>query len=473
MKILIFGIDGLGEKSLNAFNLKRLKRRVEESKSFSPFFDNVVSRGWTEIYSGKTAYETGAFFQVPIKENNKIKITQSTGQSCVDKHIGNNNMLWKVLNSFGHRVGVFCVPTATKKESLEGFFVAATGAGKIGKGLSKDDFYPSTLFDGLEIDNIDLGFRMGYGAYLPEDLLDLEKKVNKHIADYFYMLNILNEHEKVDVLFVGARLITEFAYKFIKLMLKDKITEQEKQLKDLLYRLADNFDIMLDEFISKVNPDHLFIVSDHGIGPLDYNVNINELLFNRNYIKSKSSLKSNIKSYIDPLRRKIYRKKIGDSFPEYELESSEAFSVGFTDLIYINDSRFTGKEMTQDELYIKAQKIASFLDDYCKNNGISQFIKFEPLNNTKYVNDQKLIPLPNIRVHMDSGCANRFRTYNKIVEDNLCEFGSELFEKGFFGEYSGCKTTDIIISYTGNYEINKMDKLSDLYYEIIKVAKSY
>lgn len=472
MEILIIGVDGLGDESLNAFNLKRLKKRIENSKRFTPNFDNVVSRGWAEMYSGKNAYHTGAFFQTPVINNGKITISQKTGQSCVSSHVGQENLLWNKLNAEGYKVGIFCVPTVTSKEVIDGFFVTATGAGNIKAGLTKENYSPDDLFDTLSLPDLDLGLRMGYGAFIPNNLEEFEQKVNKHIADYFYLLNILKENNKVDILFAGTRVLTEFTYKFIQLMKKEAKSEHEVKLKKVLYKLADNLDIMLDKFIEDINPKHLFIISDHGISPLNYNVNFNELLYQCEYIKSKNSLKSTIKSYIDPIRRKLKNKKIGDSYPTYNLETSEAFSVGFTDLIYINDERFTGKQMSQEEAFIKSKEIASKLSKYTKQHNLEQFIEFEALNLPKYIDDQGKIASPNIRVHMQEGCANRFRTHNTIVEKNICSFEQELFNKGFFGEYSGSKSTDVVITYSGSSNsVKEIDSLTDVYDVIINLAK--
>jgi len=59
MKILIFGIDGLGTESMEGLGLKRLARRINQGVVGNPAIQNIISRGWPELYTGKDAYQIG------------------------------------------------------------------------------------------------------------------------------------------------------------------------------------------------------------------------------------------------------------------------------------------------------------------------------------------------------------------------------------------------------------------------------
>ena len=63
---------------------------MENAKAANPVIDNVVSRGWPEIYSGVDAYASGAFYQVPVVQEGKITPSQKTGLACIKEHIPEN-----------------------------------------------------------------------------------------------------------------------------------------------------------------------------------------------------------------------------------------------------------------------------------------------------------------------------------------------------------------------------------------------
>lgn len=473
MKILVFGIDGLGVQSIKALGLTRLNHRMQNSSSSNPAIDNVISRGWPEIYSGLDAYETGSFYQYPQLKNGRIVPSQKTGLDCVKEHIPNERILWNALNLHGLKCGVFSVPTTSKPEHINGFFVAATGAGKIRNDISYEDIFPSNLFDGLNIEDIDLGLRMGYGAFIPKNLNQLEQRGKKHLGDFFCLLEKSLERNNVDVCFAVSRFINELSYKFVKLCLSEPSRSYEKELKRIVVSLGDEFDSMLDNFITSINPDHLFVVSDHGIGPLNYHVNLNEILTRTGYIvPSNITIKEFMRPIVNPIRGKMTNIIYAPTFPRYNLMSSKLFSIGFTDAIYLNDERFAGPATKEEGAHEQSKLAAEKLNQYAINNNLSEIMNFVALNVPKYAGkDTCKIPLPNIRCYLRDGYTNTERTNRKVVEPNHCDFSSSLFKKGFFGEYSGCKTNDTVAFYQGSsQELIKMADLKQIYHSIINVA---
>ncbi len=471
--MLIFGIDGLGKQNLKAFRLERLSRRMASSKVANPIIANQRSRGWPELYSGKDAYETGAFYQIPTVLNQQIVSTQRTGLTCVKEQISHKKLLWNSLNDQGLKCGVFSVPTTNETEIINGFFVSATGAGKISNSLNKEDVYPPGLLNGLNFENLDLGFRMGYGAFIPKDLDHLEKRANKHLADFFYILQNLITRESPDVCFAASRFINELSYKFIKLCLKEPENVYEEKMKSLILSLANSFDLMLDNLISYIDPDHLFIVSDHGIGTFDYQVNLNEILCRCGYIAPEQPrFRRKIKIFIKPRLNKILRKKNIPSYPKYDLDQSKFFSIGFTDAIYIRDQRFNGPIISRDEAFERSKKAAIKLNQFLRDQHLIEKMSFEALDLNKYSlnsgHTPKIeIPLPNIICHMKNGYANLERTNREVVKTNHCSFNPSLFSNGFFGEYSGIKTKDTIAIYQGpNADTVQMDDLTKIYASI-------
>lgn len=471
MKILIFGIDGLGKESLNILGLKLLAKRLDSGIVKNPRIHNVISRGWPEIYTGKTAFETGAFYQFPEYINGKVYPTQKTGLSFVKKTINNEELLWNRLNALNLKVGVFTVPTVTTPEKINGFCVGATGAGKFGNGISNQDYYPSNLLSGLNIKDIDLGLRMGYGAYIPNSIEELENYVNKHIADYFYLLNRLLDIHPVDACFAASRFINEMGYKFLGLCKDEPKNEYERKLKKTILKLCESFDSMLEDLINKLNPENLFIVSDHGLGRFDYDINLNQFLSEIGFIRKKTS-RTDLKELIRPLyfwiKKNILNQKMGDLTPRYKLESSQLFSIGFTNALYLNDHRFGGKKLTDEQRKIVIQTLVDKLNSHAKVNHLDKFLHFELLQANQHLIGN--LATPDIFCKISSGTSNTERKHDVI---NTRDFAfKKMFINGFYGEHSGCKTEDTIAAYIGKHEdLINFNQLTDVYHSIINVAE--
>jgi predicted AlkP superfamily phosphohydrolase/phosphomutase len=472
MKILIFGIDGLGKESLKALGLAKLARRMDVGVVGNPKIHNVISRGWSEIYTGKTAFETGAFYQSPELNNGRINPTQKTGLSFLKKTTDHKSLLWNRLNSMGLNVGVFTVPTVTVPEKNDGFCVGASGGGKFGNGLSSEDYYPEDLLDGLNIKDIDLGLRMGYGAYLPDSIDNLEKYANKHIADYFYLLNRVLDKNPVDVCFAASRFINEMSYKFLGVYLDEPKTQFEIELKKTVQQLCESFDAQLDDLIEKLDPDNLFIVSDHGLGRFDYEINLNQFLVEMGLIKQRSF--AHWKELVRPsyywIKKNVFFEKVGVVEPKYAFESSNIFSIGFTNVLYLNDQRFGGKTFSDDERKAYLQNLVDEFNKKVKVDCLDKFFYFELFDISQHMIGD--LAVPDILCKISDGVSN---TERHCSVTHAREFAFEkMFSEGFYGEHSGCKTEDTIAAYIGsNKELVNFDCLTDVYSSIIDVAEVY
>lgn len=475
MKLLVVGIDGLGVESLRGLGLHRLAALIEKGCVTSPMPDNMVSRGWCEIYSGKTAYETGGFFQIPIIQQQRIKATQKTGVQVIEDHMGKSNILWGRLHARDHRVGVFTLPTVNTVQQMCEVTFAATGGGVFSTNKDKSLIYPAHLSRLSNYTNNNLDFRMGRGAFLPRSIVELEAWHRDHLAQYFNTLRQVVERSSLTSLIAGSRFVTQF-YKFRHVLTSNLADKVDLDLKEALLECAQDFDYEVTKFITDMSPEHLFVVSDHGLGELKYHVSLNELLRRIGYI--------DYRNFAHRFARKAYLRtrysvrhpgqKI-DVFPSFDLEHSRAFSIGYTDVIYVNDSRFCGPKMSETERFEVAQLLSDKLQAYVKENCLNQFLSFTPMRTPGWTQPlsprASPIPLPDIRCHLAQGCVNLGRTDGKVIEKNVPYFASEMFKKGFYAEHSGCKTDDAIAAYVGASDIQFAPKtLADLYGAIINVA---
>ncbi len=437
MKTLVLCIDGLGWYNIKSLPLPYIRTLINNSFFTTPSYKNVLERGWPAIYSGCNVDVTKAYYYAPKFINNKYKITNKTGLSNLQKN-PKVSFIWDEINSRGYSTGVFCVPTCTSPVNLDGFFLSATGAGRINALISKEDIKPVHLFDDFPSLKGDLGARMGYGAYIPSSNKELKDFLLNHVESTFDALSYLLDKKKVDVLLFGIRLINEISYKFIGLFdarFSNDLTPFQQEIKNVLSEVLFAFENKLQKLIKEIDPSSIIIVSDHGIKNLEFEVNINELLVKANLIKRKTTLKSFLRPYYHKLKGKFDNKvypKI--RIPQYDFNLSKAFSVGFTDAIYLN------KLLNIEENNIFNQIKSIILNnEYCNYMDLT---KYEPLE--KYSFDGFIDP--NFRILLKDGLTNTAR-YTQILKknDNLLP-GSQIWKEGFWGENSGCKTSDGIFA---------------------------
>ena len=475
MKLLMVGIDGLGAESLKAMGLPRLSALINRGKRGNPHIDNVVSRGWAEIYSGSTAYETGAFYQIPIKRNGRILPTQKTGAETVAAHIGKDDLLWSKLAAAGLKVGLFTLPTVNVPQESCEFTFPASGAGVFGSSLEGMDVFPPELARLARYSAQNLGFRIGRGAFLPDSVEGLEAWMRDHIAQYFTTLRQTVERCPVDSLIIGTGFLKTY-YKFRHILAELSKDSSNIKLKEMLLEVNKDFDFEITKFVSDMSPRHLFIVSDHGLGELRYHVNVNELLRKVGAINYPSVVyraarysKNKILNWMREQRQKV------NIYPTFDFARSSAFSIGYTDVIYINDQRFAGSPMTDEERFQYSSNLAEKLAKHVKENGYDQFVKFQAIKNcgvtTPKLKSIDPIPLPDIRCFLQEGCVNLQQTFGEVVASNNPYGASEMFKNGFYAQHAGCKTNDTIASYIGPCsDLVELDDLTKLYDSIIRVA---
>lgn len=474
MKLLIIGIDGLGDESLASFNLKRLQDLIASGQQKNPKSDNIVSRGWADIYSGKDAYESGAFFQIPQFNNNKIQPSQKTGADIVGKHIGEDSLLWSRLSEMGFNVGLYGLPTVTTAQKSCEFSFPATGAGSFANSTNGDGVYPIDLLKLADFSSANHGLRVGLGGFLPKSAEDLARWIRDHLAQNFFTLRHVLRKKNVNALVLGTRFVTLF-YKFRHILIDESKNTENIALRETLLEAAEVFDFELSRLIQDLAPEHIFVISDHGLGELKYHINLNELLKGVGSIDYTRGSLAVIRRVARWGKDRMTGRR-GVYFPSYDLEHSKAFSIGYTDVIYVNDARFTGPWMTNDQRFESATKLSEMLAQHVYADNLEQFVKFEPLFHSGWTkplsNGATPIALPDIRCFLAEGCVNLGRTNRKIVEKNNPYFAKDMYEKGFFAEHSGCKTNDTIAAYIGpSKQPFHAEHLTDLYGEILRVAQ--
>lgn len=436
MKTVILCIDGLGWYNLEILPLPFLRKLVKSSIYRTPYYKNVLERGWPAIYTGQKVNKTKAYYYAPkLDKKNKLEITNKTGLSSISKNI-DIEFIWEEINKIDLKTGIFCLPTCTEPVDINGFFLSATGAGRVNASLSIDDIRPAYLYEKFPEIQGDLGLRMGYGAFIPKNNIELKKFLLSHIHSTFHALNYMLENQNVDVLFFGIRLITEICYKFIALFDKkhsENLNDFQLSIKQIIIDSLIIFENKLEELLKEIKPENILVVSDHGIKNMDYEMNINELFVEAKLINRSKGLKEILKPFYYFIKQNLTGKIMPNLvIPKYDIDNAEAYSVGFTDAIYFK------RDVEQAQLIRIIQETIDKLK-------LNKFLKLEKYFVDHQYNYDNFID-PDYRIVLEEGIMNTGRHTQILKKNTNLLPNKNLWKYGFWGESSGCKSKDAVFS---------------------------
>ena len=101
MELMILGIDAADERIISVMDMPNLKSVLNRNHSYKAIED-LSSRGWAEMLSGKNGRETGAFYAKP-----KLDGTRDCTLAFDTHDYEKNNTvkpLWELINEAGNRL---------------------------------------------------------------------------------------------------------------------------------------------------------------------------------------------------------------------------------------------------------------------------------------------------------------------------------------------------------------------------------
>ncbi|MBO8180930.1 MAG: alkaline phosphatase family protein [Archaeoglobus sp.] len=274
IKVLVIGLDGatwdlirpwVEEGKLSTF------KKLMESGVWGKLESTIppwTIPAWESMSTGKSPKKLG-FATFMVKDGYRFV-------PHIFKH-KRQRMVWDVISDAGHNVVVVNLPNVYVAQKINGCMVAGWLC------LDKNRIsYPPDLIDelneccnGYEIDIFDVDFERGRitsGPRENEYLKRCEKLLEKHFLAFMYLL------EKY-----------EWDFGFIVFVTTDRI--QHKYWDgEILLEHYKKIDKKLENLIGVTgNETIVFLVSDHGFGPRQFQFNVNEWLIKEGYLKLKQS----------------------------------------------------------------------------------------------------------------------------------------------------------------------------------------
>jgi predicted AlkP superfamily phosphohydrolase/phosphomutase len=284
MKLLVIGIDG-GTKRIFDYMPMPFTHSLFSRASSKVLKEDLISRGWAEILTGKHASETGGFYLKPVC-NKTYRFDQSYGMKDMTA-APEVDALWSRLNKKGVRVGISNVPTTGPAPEVDGFVIAGGGGGmKAGKGISPSSVYPPEdlpiLINNDYVFDIRLPRNVRSFASFADSLTEAQEvQKNTFIA--------MSEKHKPGFGFHCFRITTELQYLalseidlYIERVIDQKGNTNEVMPQNLVQSKVVEHYIHMDNCIRDIfeslKPEHYLFIADHSTKPLRYEVDIDVLL---------------------------------------------------------------------------------------------------------------------------------------------------------------------------------------------------
>ena len=354
MKLLVIGIDGADERIISALIPNQFKT-LKDSMYNKVLTEDLWSRGWAHIFTGKKACDTGAAYTKPLLDGT-YDFTQNFGLKDLEEN-DDVTPIWKLVNNSGGSVGIMNVPGTSPAPNVNGFFISGAGAGlgKI-KGIPEHLCSPRSIKPLLDSYGYILDTRFVASGIRDKELLfyRLSKMICKREESY---LKLCKKY-KPDFGFIVFSATTRAQYLTMS-EIENGINSRNKSnhnnnASDYSYwsynkKLFDTLFNSMVSIINKLSPNNLIITADHGAVPYRYSANVDPFLTDKGLLKIntnstfirdiiKPMIPSNIKAYIS----KFSGIKRSGILTKFNSKRTLAFGNRHIPGIYINDERFNG-----------------------------------------------------------------------------------------------------------------------------------
>lgn len=277
MKLLIIGLDGatfdLIRPWANAGKLPNLAKLIQNGvqTDLLSTLPPVTSPAWPSFMTGCNPGNHGVF-----------DFIQPSGDSyaLVNATRIHKPTMWQILSNMGYRVGVLNVPVTYPPQPINGFMISGILSPKQGSFCYPQDLigrYQAHLGHYRISPNIQ--YKAGNEAAYIKDIYSLIHAHGKWAVH-------LMQHEPVDVLMVHFIALDIMMHALWRLMDSSHPRYEPSEFQDAIlggYQLVDEY---VGQLLNLLPPEaHVIAMSDHGFGPLNKIVNLNNFLMEKGFLK--------------------------------------------------------------------------------------------------------------------------------------------------------------------------------------------
>ncbi|ACL70476.1 alkaline phosphatase family protein [Halothermothrix orenii] len=286
-RVLVIGIDG-GEFSLIRKWIRQGKlpnlEKITKKGSYGYLTSTIppiTGAAWSSFQTGTNPGKHGAFNWFK-RVKNAYKATPVNATDIAEP------TLWEIISKFDKKVGVIGVPVTYPPGKVNGYIIP----GLLTPSKSKKQSYPADFIK--EVRKIVPDFKFSpkewTRGYMPRKWV---KEMIEDVANKTKLTAHLMKEKAWDFMMVHF-METDQVQHFMWHHFEKKEKTWNPVLK--IYQAVDRAIGTLKESLD--SDDTLYIMSDHGFGPLRYNFHIDTWLLKEGYIKLKKNIPTALKKFL-------------------------------------------------------------------------------------------------------------------------------------------------------------------------------
>lgn len=279
-KVLVIGLDGatfdIIKPLLISNSLPNIKRLIDNGVSsiLNSTIPPMSPSAWTSFMTGKNPGKHGIFdFTQRDYKNYRNLITSRSHEST----------LWGILSHYNERVCVVNVPQTYPPEKVNGVMVTGLGTPS-NHGFTHPIEIAEQLFrNGYKIDT-EVQYKNGQEDVFLDSIFNVSAILVTESVK-------LIQQEIWDFSMVVLRLTDEIPHFFWRYMDSTHplyTLNSTDRWQNAIFEAYKKADIEIGELISAANADIVFIMSDHGFGPLHKDVYLNTWLLQQGWLNLRN-----------------------------------------------------------------------------------------------------------------------------------------------------------------------------------------
>lgn len=402
MRMLLIGMDGAQADTFKRGWTPYLESIINSGTSL-PLKEDLISRGWAEIFTGEYASVTGGMYERPVL-NGTYEWTDKFKLDDVPSLGTNVKPLWQVLNDRGYRVGIMNVPTTFPAPEVEGFFVSGGGGGgPISQDVAWNQCYPPGIREFLN----DMGYILDErlptllaekGLYEPALFFQRLDEMNQKRTSAFIELSKRHEIDFGFIVYKSSIVTTETLALPELSRYRQGDANISKPFLDAVEKFYGEFDEHVRSLVETFREAEVVLVSDHGMAPRRWSVNFNGFLMEKGY-QNKSATRRKFFDFVNSfrhlvpysLRRKLKGsqriKSAYNSIITFNSNESLAFNITRTNAIhgiYINDNQRFGGPVKKTDMEALRERIVRDFNEHPEASSHSLSARKASVSEGKY-----------------------------------------------------------------------------------------
>jgi predicted AlkP superfamily phosphohydrolase/phosphomutase len=314
-KVIVVGLDGATFNVLNPMIEKGILPNLAEliqsgvSGELESTIPPVTAPAWSSFMTGKNPGKHGLFdWRKPFDANHHRAIISGRDIKA--------RKLWHIIGDHGEKVGIVNVPLTYPPDEVNGYLVSGLLTPELGLDPETDFTYPPELKQQLKeavgeyVIDVDVVFRrMHTGQDIDKFLDDLKEAILKRDALVDYLLS-LERFDFFMVVFVTPDRIQHWLWDYASnhAPTTDVDRAEFERRRDKVWECYQVLDEVLGRLLKRTNKDtRVFVLSDHGFGPLQSVIHLNDWLAAAGFLRYKTSrrIADLVRSLVSPFKNLV------------------------------------------------------------------------------------------------------------------------------------------------------------------------